>query len=177
MTTTPRRMIPLQVMNVDSARFDCTFGRGCEGICCRNGRPPVWPEEAKRIEAVLPRVLPLLRPAAAELLKHESPWSRRRKAGQPMLRVQGGWCVFFNAGCVLHKLGADEGDAFRYKPGICAVFPLAKNDHGQWYVRQHGVEGEIWDLFCLDPKASDVPAAQSLKAEIAHLPVWDAEPP
>jgi hypothetical protein len=83
-----------------------------------------------------------------------------------MLRVVGGWCVFFHRGCVLHKVGAAEGDKYRYKPAPCALFPLARNDAGDWYVRQKGVEGEAWDLFCLDPAASPRPAAQSLRDEV-----------
>ena len=38
-----------------------------------------------------------------------------------MMRVVDGWCVFFNQGCVLHKLGASEGDKFRYKPAPCSL--------------------------------------------------------
>jgi len=93
--------------------------------------------------------------------------SGRRKLGLPMLRVVGGWCIFFHQGCVLHKVGAAEGDKYRYKPCACALFPLARNDKGEWYVRQHGFENEKWDLFCLDPQASTKPAAESLQEEMA----------
>ena len=95
----------LAILNLDSARFDCTFGRGCEGVCCHNGRPPVHPEEAKRIDQQMDRILPLLRPPARDLVSQVGYLSRRRKAGQPMARVADGWCVFFNRGCVLHRLG------------------------------------------------------------------------
>src|SRR5262249_711715 len=87
--------------------------------------------------------------------------------GQPKLRVSDGWCVFFNRGCVLHRVGAEDGDPFRYKPSACSLFPLAKNDNGKWYVRQWGVEDEEADLFCLDPKRSPKPAGESLAAELA----------
>ena len=60
-------------------------------------------------------------------------WARR--LGLPMLRVVNGWCVFFNQGCVLHKVGAVEGDKYRYKPAACALFPLARDEHDQWYPR------------------------------------------
>jgi hypothetical protein len=93
--------------------------------------------------------------------------SNRTKLGRPMVRVAGGWCVFFNAGCVLHKLGAADGDPFRYKPSQCALFPIERDDDGTWYVRQWGYRGEQWDLFCLNPKASDRPAVESLAGEIA----------
>ena len=159
-------------LNLDSARFDCTFGRGCEGVCCRNGRPPVYAEEAARIDQQMDRILPLLRPPARDLVSQVGYLSGRRKAGQPMARVADGWCVFFNRGCVLHSLGEAEGNSFRYKPAICSAFPLAMDGDGRWYVRQKGYQGEIWDLACLDPNSSAVPAATSLRSEIALVQSW-----
>jgi hypothetical protein len=157
----------LPVINLAQATFECTFGRGCDGICCRNGRPGVYPEEAERIAGNLDRFLPELRPEARRLIEADGFLSRRRKGGLPMLRVVGGWCVFFHGGCVLHKVGAAEGDKYRYKPAPCGLFPLARNEQGDWYVRQHGYDGEAWDLFCLAPTASPLPAGESLADEIA----------
>ena len=164
----------LTILNLASARFECTFGRGCDGICCRDGRPPIYEDDAQRIEQSLPRLMTLLRPEAARVVARDGYVSRRRKAGQPMARVVGGWCVFFNQGCALHRLGASEGAAMRYKPWLCAVFPLAKEDRGKWYVRQRGYRNEIWALPCLDPIASSVPAAASLGDEIALVKAWEA---
>lgn len=157
----------LPVINLSEAKFECIYGRGCDGICCQNGRPPVYPEEVANIKKNLKKFLPELRPEARKLIEKHGYLSGRVKDGQPMLRVIGGWCVFFNQGCVLHKVGAQEGDRYRYKPALCALFPVAKNDKGEWYVRQWGVEGEAWDLFCLNPDASPMPAAESLQGEIA----------
>ena len=162
----------LTVLNLESARFDCTFGRGCDGVCCRNGRPPVYPEEARRIDASLDRILPLLRDEARDAVNAAGYMSRRRKAGQPTARIVRGWCVFFNQGCTLHRLGAQEGATFRYKPALCAMFPLSRDRRGRLYVRQKGYKGEIWDLACLDPAASDVPALTSLRQEIALVDGW-----
>jgi hypothetical protein len=159
--------LSLPVVNLSEARFECIFGRGCEGICCQNGRPGVYPEEAERLDANLSKFLPELRPEARRLVEREGFLSRRRKGGLPMLRVVDGWCVFFHQGCVLHKVGAQEGDKYRYKPAPCGLFPLAKNDKGEWIVRQQGYDGEAWDLFCLAPDASSRPAAESLADEIA----------
>src|SRR6266446_5884970 len=108
----------LPVLNLSEAKYECIFGRGCDGICCQNGRPPVYPEERERLDANLDKVC------------------------------------------------AVEGDKYRYKPAACALFPLARDEHDQWYVRQKDYKGEDWDLFCLDPKASPVPAAEALQAEI-----------
>jgi hypothetical protein len=151
--------VALVVLNLAQARFECTFGRGCDGICCKNGRPPVYPEEAAAIQAALPIVLPRVRPETRGALERDGFLTRRRKAGQPTLRVVGGWCVFFHRGCVLHHLGL--------KPSLCALFPLAKDARDRWYVRQKGYGGEVWDLPCLAPGPGTPLAADSLRAEIA----------
>jgi hypothetical protein len=156
----------LPVINLSEARFECIYGRGCEGICCRNGRPGVYPEEVERMDANLDKFLPHLRPEARTVVEKEGFLSGRVKQGLPMLRVVESWCVFFHQGCVLHKVGAEEGDKYRYKPAACALFPLAKDERDQWYVRQKGLNGEDWDLFCLDPKSSPVSAAESLQEEV-----------
>jgi hypothetical protein len=158
----------LPVINLAEATYECIFGRGCDGICCQNGRPPIYPEEDEIIGKNLRKFLPHLRPAARDLVEKSGFLSnRKRRGGLRMLRVVSGWCVFFNQGCVLHKVGATEGNHQRYKPAACALFPLQKNAKDQWYVRQWGVENEPWDLFCLNPKESTRPAAESLAGEIA----------
>lgn len=159
----------IPILNLAEARFECTFGRGCEGTCCRNGRPPVYAEEEKRIDRNLHKFIPELRPEVRAVLEGSGYLSNRRKAGQRMLRVLNGWCVFFNGGCVLHKVGAAEGNRFLYKPAICGIFPLALDKHDRWHVRQKGFQGEIWDLPCLDPGAGTPQAATTLQDEIAFL--------
>ncbi len=155
------------ITNLREAKFECTYGRGCNGVCCQNGRPFVYPDEVERIDANLDKFLPQLRPEARTLVEKQSYLSARRKFGYPAMRVVKGWCVFFNQGCVLQKSGSTEGDKFRYKPAVCALFPLNEDGHDRWYVRQKGFKREKWDLFCLDPSASSVPAAESLQEEIA----------
>ncbi|MCE9562572.1 MAG: DUF3109 family protein [Planctomycetes bacterium] len=169
-----KKSLPVVVVNAKVATFDCVFGRGCEGICCKNGRPSVDPTEQETINAVMPRALPLLRPEARKVVEAEGILSNRTKLGQPMLRVVGGWCVLFNGGCVLHKIGTEDGDAYQYKPTQCALFPLEKGDDG-WYVRQHGYQGEKWDLFCLNPKESKRSAVESLAGELELAARCDAE--
>lgn len=157
----------LPVINLKEARFECIYGRGCDGICCQKGQPPVSEDDIARIEAALPKVLPELREAARAKVEKLGYLSNWKKDGKPTLRVADGWCVFFNQGCVLHKIGMAEGNSFKYKPVICAVFPLDMNDDGQWYIRQHGFEKEGWDLFCLNPNASPKRAVETMKDEIA----------
>lgn len=165
----------LPVINLSEAKFECIFGRGCDGICCQNGRPGVHPGEVEVIDNHLEKFLPHLRPEAQAMIEKEGYLSRRLKKGLPMLRVVGGWCIFFNQGCVFHKVGAMEGDKYRYKPSACALFPLSKNDKGEWYVRQKGVEDEQWDLFCLDPNTPAMPATESLKVELELALNYDTE--
>ncbi len=157
----------LPVLNLHEVTFECIYGRGCDGICCQNGRPPVAAEEAARLDANLHKFLPLVTDKARQVIERDGYVSRRRKSGMPMLRVVDGWCVFFNGGCVLHKVGAAEGDKFAYKPAPCSLFPLEQDSNDNWYVRQHGYKGEQWDLFCLEPGCSKTPAAKSLKEELA----------
>ena len=159
-------MSQFSILNLQTARFDCTFGRGCDGVCCRNGRPMIYPEEVPLLNAKLPEVLPLLRAPARMIVEREGYMSRRRKRGLPVARVSNGWCVFFNGGCVLHRIGLEEGDSFRYKPAACSLFPLSKDEQDRWYVRQKGYKGEIWNLRCLDPNVSRTPATESLATEI-----------
>src|SRR5207302_864728 len=90
----------LPVINLSDAKFECTYGRGCEGLCCQNGRPGVNSEEIERLEDNLPKFLPHLRSEARQLIAERGYLSNRRKEGLPMLRVVEGWCVFFNQGCV-----------------------------------------------------------------------------
>ncbi len=156
----------LPIVNEVEAKFECIYGRGCDGICCQNGRPLVYPEEVENLDANLARFLPELRPEARAVVEQRGYLSKRRKLGLPVVRVQGGWCVFFNQGCVLHKLGAQEGDKYKYKPIACSLFPLAKDERDRWYIRQQGYKGEEWKLFCLEPGATSVPAAESLREEI-----------
>jgi Fe-S-cluster containining protein len=164
----------LPVINLSEAKFECIFGRGCDGICCQNGRPPVYPEEVERLDANLDKFLPHLRPEARAKVEKEGYLSNRRKLGLPMLRVVNNWCIFFNQGCVLHKVGAAEGDKYRYKPAACSLFPLAKDENDQWYIRQMGYKNDDWDLFCLDNRSSPVPASESLKEEVSLAKQYDS---
>jgi Fe-S-cluster containining protein len=161
------KKLPLQLLNAKEATFECTFGRGCEGVCCKNGRPGLHAEEYRRIESNLSKFLEHLRPRARAVIEQGGIVTRRFRSGLPLVPVVDGWCVFFNQGCVLHKVGAAEGDSYQYKPIQCALFPLLQDDDGQWFVRQAGYKNEVWnDLFCLSPSNSKVPAVQSLRDEM-----------
>ncbi len=157
--------LAVEVENLATAKFECVFPT-CGGVCCKNGRPPVEPGEQRAIAKNLKKFLPHLRPEARAHIEAAGFVTKRMKSGLPMLAVSKEWCVFANEGCVLHKVGAAEGDRYKYKPWRCAVFPLDRLERGKWYVRQWKVRGEAWDLFCLNPKESPLPAAKGLKGEI-----------
>lgn len=158
----------VEISGLETARFDCVFPT-CGGVCCVNGRPPVEPGEARRIDENLAKFLPLMRPEARERVEEKGHLTNRQKEGLPALAVSKGWCVFFNDGCVLHKAGAAEGDKWKYKPWRCIAFPLERSGPRKWHVRQWGLKGEAWDLFCLNPKESPKPAGETLKDEIAFV--------
>jgi hypothetical protein len=168
--------VSLPIINLAQAKFECTYGRGCEGTCCREGHPIVYPEEIERLDANLHRFLPALRPEARKVIQTKGYLTEQRRLEQRMVRSAAGWCVFFNhGGCVLHRAGEAEGDRFKYKPAACSLFPLQQDESDRWYVRQKGFNSEKWKLFCLDPTVSAVPAAESLQVEIALAKRFDDE--
>lgn len=156
------------IEGLDTARFDCVYP-SCGGICCVNGRPPLEVGEAERIAANMEKFLPHLRPEARARIESEGHLTKRKKEGLPALAVSKGWCVFFNEGCVLHKVGAAEGDTWKYKPWRCVAFPLERVKPRHWYVRQWKLNGEAWDLFCLNPNESPKLARETLKVEIQFV--------
>jgi hypothetical protein len=157
----------LEIVNLQEAKYECRYGKGCNGHCCREGRPLVYAEEIERLDANLDKFLPLMRKEARERLWQRGYLTQRRRLGERVMRNAQGWCIFFNDGCILHRIGETEGDKFRYKPAVCSLFPIQLDEHDRWYVRQKGYKREQWDLECLAPEWSNVPAAQSLREEIA----------
>ena len=94
--------IDLPVLNLNSATYECTFGRGCDGICCREGRPLVYADEIARIGENLAKFLPLMRPDASKMAARKGflsgrrrlgqrarppPWQSRRRHGEPRQRA------------------------------------------------------------------------------------------
>jgi hypothetical protein len=163
MTATKQDEIVIE--GLDTARFECVYPT-CGGICCMNGRPPLEKGEAARIAENLDKFRPFLRPEAREHIDAKGHLTKRTKEGLPALAVSKGWCVFFNDGCVLHKVGLAEGDKWKYKPWRCVAFPLERAKNGRWHVRQWKIKGEAWDVFCLNPAESKKLARETLKEEI-----------
>jgi Fe-S-cluster containining protein len=164
-TTAPAQVV---IEGLDEARFECVYPT-CGGICCVNGRPPLEAGEDQRIEQNLHKFLPHLRHEARERVAKKGHLTNRRKEGLRALGVSKGWCVFFNEGCVLHKVGAEEGDKWKYKPWRCIAFPLERSGSGRWHVRQWKHRGEAWDLFCLNPRESRKTPRETLKEEVQFV--------
>jgi hypothetical protein len=164
----PPAAAEVEIEGLDTARFECVYP-SCGGICCVNGRPPLEAGEAERIEQNLAKFLPHMRPEARERVEAKGHLTNRRKEGLPALAVSKGWCVFFNEGCVLHKVGAQEGDKWKYKPWRCIAFPLERSGSGRWHVRQWKHRGEAWDLFCLNPRESKKTPRETLKEEVRFV--------
>ncbi|MBL8863128.1 MAG: DUF3109 family protein [Planctomycetes bacterium] len=165
---TPETTTRPEVTNLETARFECVYPT-CGGTCCSNGRPPIEAAEQARIQEHLAKFLPHMRPEARAKVEKEGFVTKRRKEGLFALGVSKGWCVFANDGCVLHKVGAVEGDRWKYKPWRCITFPLERSENGKWHVRQWKLKGEAWDLFCLNPAESPKKPAETLKSEIEFL--------
>jgi hypothetical protein len=110
-----------------------------------------------------------MRPRARAVVDKSGWRTRRLKSKLPTLAVKDRACVFYNEGCVLHAIGADEGDTTKYKPATCVLFPIDSAPKGGYEVRQWGRKGEKWNLFCLDPTASGKMARDTLRAELAFL--------
>ena len=160
-----KKSLPLVVTNAATANFKCVFPT-CGGTCCRQSRPPVEPGEAKMIAKILPRVIDQLRPGARKAVEKRGFLTKRIKNKRQMLSIHDEYCVFYNQGCVLYRLGALEGDTTKYKPWVCTAFPLDTDAKGNWEVRQWGNKGEAWDLFCLNPKEQTKKAVKTLGLEL-----------
>lgn len=156
------------LINARQARFRCDYP-ACEAKCCSSSRPTLEAAELARVLGNLHKFLPLLRQRARDVIGAAGITTRRRKHNCASVAVVDGRCLFYNEGCVLHKVGASEGDRWRYKPWRCITFLLTTCGDGEWYVRQWGPHGERWDVGCLGPRRTRERAAPHLSAEIAFV--------
>jgi hypothetical protein len=166
--TDKQTAVEFEIQGLDEARFECVYP-SCGGVCCMNGRPPLEKGEHERIAENVQKFLPHMRPEARARVEEKGFLTKRMKEGLPALAMSRGWCIFFNDGCVLHKVGAEEGDKWKYKPWRCVAFPLERSSAGKWHVRQWRLKGEAWDLFCLNPQESPKKPADTLREEIAFV--------
>src|SRR5262245_27233709 len=98
----PIRSLP--IINLQTVNFECVYPK-CGGACCKESRPTVEENEVARIQKNLKKFLPLMRPRAEALVRKNGFRTNRIKAGLPTVAIVDRYCVFYNEGCVLHKVG------------------------------------------------------------------------
>jgi len=147
----------------------------CGGHCCRLGAI-VSPEEVRTIDALLIRILPLLRPHARRGIRRLG-WRFMQDVHEPYAdpskrykatRVIDGTCVFRMAraegGCALHALALQDGVRIPdYKPRECVLFPV--NDSVDGIVHMHTWKGYP----CTEVQITHKPAYQTLQTELTIL--------
>lgn len=115
--------------------FHCNLD-DCLGECCIEGDAgaPLLPEEARRLEDLLPRILPYLSPKAAKVAIEEGISYIDSEGDLVTQLVDGANCVFTtfdNDGkclCALEKAKrAGENDFF--KPISCALYPVRLKEY------------------------------------------------
>ena len=92
--------LSLPIVNLTEARFECTYGRGCDGVCCQSGRPLIYPEEIAKLDANLEKFLPLLRPEARACVEKKGYLTDRRRLGVGLefLRLRQRWLARYLRG-------------------------------------------------------------------------------
>jgi hypothetical protein len=135
--------------------------------------------EIRRIEARLSEILPLLRPAAARVVRAVGFVCAKQGVYRPDFapedearwsRIVGGRCVFYNefelGRCALHELCARQGlPALALKPLTCFLFPISKPIRGRVVLRRWA------ELSCLQPQHGQaaLPAYRACRAELERL--------
>ena len=111
------------------APFACNLG-ACLGACCVHGDrgAPLEPDERQRLEEILPRVRPRLRPEALAVIAEEGVWEGDEDDGYATTTVDNRECVFVVyrgdvAVCAIqdaHNRGAVDWP----KPLSCHLYPI-----------------------------------------------------
>ena len=117
---------------------DCTL---CKGACCVDGDSgaPLLEEEAARLEAVLPEVLPLLTPEGRTAVEAQGVAVRDKDGDLGTPLIAGGACAYIayapdgTALCALQHL---------YKPVSCHLYPIRVEDYGEFTA----VNYHRWDI-------------------------------
>jgi hypothetical protein len=149
----------------------CSMGDCC-GLCCRFGAIVDDAEQA-RIDQILPRLLPRLRPDARQAIRRWG-WAFRQEVHERYAdpdrryratRVAGGLCVFAldreTGGCALHQLALEDGVPVQhYKPRECVLFPLSDVVRGRLHLHR-------WPGYpCTTESRAAAPAYRTLAYEL-----------
>ena len=123
-------------LDVVEKYFECDLDI-CLGECCIEGDAgaPLLPEEKERLDALLPKVMPYLLPAAQEVAREQGASYVDEEGALVTSIVNGKDCIFtcYAPGgkclCVLEKLRREGHDEF-FKPISCSLYPIRLKDYG-----------------------------------------------
>lgn len=108
----------------------------CLGECCIEGDAgaPLLPEEAEKLEALMPRILPYLSEKARKCVENEGLSYIDEEGDLVTQLVDGANCVFTHFApdgkclCALEK-ARREGEADFFKPISCALYPVRLKEY------------------------------------------------
>ncbi len=123
-------------LDVVERYFECDLDT-CLGECCIEGDAgaPLLPEEKERLDALMPKVMPYLSPAAQEVAREQGASYIDEEGDLVTSIVNGKDCIFtcYAPGgkclCVLEKLRREGHDEF-FKPISCSLYPIRLKDYG-----------------------------------------------
>ncbi len=159
-----------------TSRWECIFGRGCQGIdasrpdagCCVHGAHFSEKKDRKRVAAWVEKLTP-------ETWQHHKSGHRKGwtevEDGAEKTRVVKGACIFHNDvdfaggyGCALHHLANAEGVSFiETKPEVCWQLPVRRSYEnrtiedgteylvvvlGEYQRRDWGIGGHDFPWYC-----------------------------
>ena len=133
-------------LDVLEKEFCCDLDK-CRGCCCIEGDAgcPVTDEELKRIEQLLPELLPQMTPEAREVVAQQG-LSYLDPSGEQVLSIVNGKdCVFARTDhngwcyCLIEKM--NKNAQFK-KPISCHLYPVRLTQVGD----RVGVEYHRWDI-------------------------------
>jgi len=150
----------------------------CAAPCCR-GAAAAGRDKIEKIQATLPEIMPLLRPASARVIARKGFYcaqATHRSDFQPeeephWLRIVDGYCVFYNDAligghCALHAYCVQRGlPVLSLKPQVCYLFPISKPVN-------HWVTVRRWnELPCLRPTNGEeaLPVYLAYRSELESL--------
>lgn len=123
-------------LDVVEGYFECDLD-SCLGECCVEGDAgaPLSLEEADRLEEQLPRLIPLMTPAAREVAEEQGASYIDEEGDLVTSIVNGRDCIFtfYAPGgkclCLLERLRR-EGHSEFFKPISCSLYPVRLKDCG-----------------------------------------------
>lgn len=123
-------------LDVVERYFECDLDT-CLGECCIEGDAgaPLLPEEKERLDNLLPKVMPMMSPAAQEVAELQGASYVDEEGDLVTSIVNGKDCIFtcYASGgkclCLLEKLRREGHDEF-FKPISCSLYPVRLKDYG-----------------------------------------------